>query len=89
MIDRSQVHAAATNPSLLTTREREVLQLIANGHTTQEVAEQLNISPHTATRHRANLMQKLGVHNQVELIRVASQRGLILLPRTAAGGGAT
>ena len=88
-IDRSQVHAAATNPSQLTTREREVLQLIATGHTTQEVAEQLNISPHTATRHRANLMQKLGVHNQVELIRVASQRGLILLPRTASGGGAT
>lgn len=88
-IDRSQVHAAATNPSQLTTREREVLQLIATGHTTQETAERLNISPHTATRHRANLMQKLGVHNQVELLRVAAQRGLILLPRTASGGNAT
>lgn len=88
-IDRSKVHAEATNPSQLTTREREVLQLIATGHTTQEAAERLNISPHTATRHRANLMQKLGVHNQVELLRVAAQRGLILMPRNAAGGSAT
>lgn len=88
-IDRSKVHAEAANPSQLTTREREVLQLIAIGHTTQEAAERLNISPHTATRHRANLMQKLGVHNQVELLRVAAQRGLILMPRNAAGGRAT
>jgi len=88
-IDRSQVHAAATNPSQLTTREQEVLQLIATGRTTQDVAEALHISPHTATRHRANLMQKLGVHNQVELLRVASQRGLILMPRNASGGSAT
>jgi DNA-binding NarL/FixJ family response regulator len=85
-IDRTQVQAASSNPSQLTTREREVLQLIATGHTTQQVADRLDISPHTATRHRANLMQKLGVHNQVELLRVASQRGLILLPRASAGG---
>lgn len=88
-IDRAQVQAATHHPSQLTSREREVLQLIATGHTTQQVAEQLDISPHTATRHRANLMQKLGVHNQVELLRVASQRGLILLPRGNAGGSAT
>jgi DNA-binding NarL/FixJ family response regulator len=88
-IDRAQVQVASTNPSQLTTREREVLQLIAAGHTTQQVAERLDISPHTATRHRANLMQKLGAHNQVELLRVASQRGLILLPRGHAEGGAT
>ena len=59
--------------------EREVLQLIAAGHTTSEVAERLNISPHTATRHRANLMQKLDAHNQVELVRIASAQGLIVL----------
>jgi DNA-binding NarL/FixJ family response regulator len=88
-IDRARVHEAATHPSQLTTREREVLQLIASGQTTQQLAEQLSISPHTATRHRANLMQKLGVHNQVELLRVASQRGLILLPRTNGNAGAT
>lgn len=66
-------------PVSLTAREREVLQLIANGLTTSAVAEALNISPHTATRHRANLMQKLNVHNQVELVRIAASQGLIVL----------
>lgn len=65
----------------LTHREREVLQLIVDGHTTQAVAETLSISPHTATRHRANLMQKLRVHTQMELVRAAAQRGLVVLPR--------
>jgi DNA-binding NarL/FixJ family response regulator len=65
----------------LTDREREVLQLIVDGHTTQSVAQILSISPHTATRHRANLMQKLGVHTQMELVRAAGQRGLVVLPR--------
>jgi DNA-binding NarL/FixJ family response regulator len=63
----------------LTAREREVLQLIADGHTTQELAEILQISPHTATRHRANLMQKLNAHNQVELVRVAAHKGIIII----------
>ena len=61
-------------------REREVLQLISDGLMTA-VAEHLSISIHTATRHRANLMQKLDAHNQVELLRKASKLGLILLPR--------
>jgi DNA-binding NarL/FixJ family response regulator len=65
----------------LTVREREVLQLIVDGHTTQAVADILSISPHTATRHRANLMQKLNVHTQMELVRAAAQRGLVVLPR--------
>jgi DNA-binding NarL/FixJ family response regulator len=67
----------------LTSREREVLQLIADGQTTSQAADQLSISPHTATRHRANLMRKLGVHNQAELVRTAVQRGLIVLGRTS------
>jgi DNA-binding NarL/FixJ family response regulator len=78
-IDRSRLLEVTTRPTTLTTREREVLQLIAAGHTTGEVAERLNISPHTATRHRANLMQKLDAHNQVELVRIASSQGLIVL----------
>jgi DNA-binding NarL/FixJ family response regulator len=78
-IDRSRLLEVTTRPTTLTTREREVLQLIAAGHTTSEVAERLNISPHTATRHRANLMQKLDAHNQVELVRIASAQGLIVL----------
>lgn len=70
----------------LTDREREVLQLIVDGHTTQSVADTLSISPHTATRHRANLMQKLGVHTQMELVRAASQRGLVVLPQPPISG---
>jgi DNA-binding NarL/FixJ family response regulator len=78
-IDRARLNEVMSRPTALTSREREVLQLIANGFTTQEVAESLHISPHTATRHRANLMQKLDAHNQVELVRIAVGRGLIVL----------
>jgi DNA-binding CsgD family transcriptional regulator len=56
-----------------------VLQLIADGKTTPQIAEILSISPHTATRHRANLMSKLGAHNQAELLRCAAQQGLVML----------
>ncbi len=79
-INRGKLEAAAPRAVELTAREREVLQLLADGRTTQQAADLLAISPHTATRHRANLMQKLGVHNQAELVRVAMQRGLILVP---------
>ena len=82
-IDFAHVDALETARSSLTAREREVLQLIADGHTTQHIAEILGVSPHTATRHRANLMQKLDAHNQVELVRAAVARGLILMPRAA------
>jgi DNA-binding NarL/FixJ family response regulator len=88
-IDRARVQEVLARPTMLTAREREVLQLIALGHTTQEVAERLHISPHTATRHRANLMQKLDVHNQVELVRIAASRGLIVLDGTARSNEAT
>jgi DNA-binding CsgD family transcriptional regulator len=62
--------AEGKNPEL-TDREREVLQLILDGRTTREIAELLAISPHTATHHRANLMRKLEVHSQMELVRAA------------------
>lgn len=80
-IDRERIEAAECIHLDLTAREREVLQLIASGHTTHELADLLNISPHTATRHRANLMQKLDAHNQVELVRAGVARGLIIMPR--------
>ncbi len=80
-IDMSRVRALEKDHLDLTSREREVLQLIAEGCTTQALAETLGISPHTATRHRANLMQKLDAHNQVELLRNASRKGLILMPQ--------
>lgn len=63
----------------LTSREHEVLQLIAEGYTTTEIAAIMSISPHTANRHRANILEKMGVRNQMELIRLAVKRGLIIL----------
>jgi DNA-binding NarL/FixJ family response regulator len=81
-LDAARIESLAGEPSALTEREREVLQLIAAGRTTHEVARILSISPHTATRHRANLMQKLDAHNQVELVRAAVLHGLIVMPRS-------
>jgi DNA-binding NarL/FixJ family response regulator len=63
----------------LTTREREVLHLAAEGLTNAEIAARLVISPKTAMTHRANLMRKLGLHSQTELVRYALQRGIISL----------
>lgn len=61
----------------LTTREREVLQLAAEGNTNVQIADMLSISPRTAETHRANMMRKLDLHNSTELIRFALQRGII------------
>lgn len=61
----------------LTEREREVLQLTAEGLTRTEIAERLFISPRTVESHRANLMRKLNVRNIKELIRYAVERGLV------------
>ena len=80
-VDVGRVEERARDHLELTIREREVLQLIVDGHTTTEVAEILTISPHTATRHRANLMQKLNAHSQMELVRSAARQGLIILPK--------
>jgi DNA-binding CsgD family transcriptional regulator len=62
---------------LLSLREREVLQLIAEGKSTKEVAGLLNISEHTAESHRTNLMKKLGLHGLAELILYAVRKGLV------------
>jgi DNA-binding NarL/FixJ family response regulator len=62
---------------MLTPREREVLQLIAEGYTNNAVAETLSISVKTVEKHRANLMAKLDVQGLAELIRVAFLQGLI------------
>lgn len=77
----SELLADETAGTDLTPREREILQLIAEGHNTAEIAGMLTISPHTASRHRANLMQKLAVHTQAGLIRTAIERGLVVLKK--------
>jgi two-component system, NarL family, response regulator NreC len=61
----------------LTPREREVLHLSAQGLTNKEIARRLDLSPRTAESHRANLMRKLGLHTQTDLIRLALQRGIL------------
>lgn len=61
----------------LTPRQREVLQLAAEGKTNAEMASRLNISQRTVENHRASLMQRLGLQNQTDLIRHAMRHGLI------------
>jgi len=61
----------------LTTREREVLGLAAEGQSTGDIAARLGISPRTAETHRANLMRKLGLHNQTALVRFAIRQGIL------------
>jgi two-component system, NarL family, response regulator NreC len=61
----------------LTTREREVLQLVAEGHTNSDIAAKLFISHRTVESHRASLMQKLSINSRVDLIAYALKRGLV------------
>lgn len=64
---------------LLTEREREVLQLLAEGKSNKEAATILNLSPYTVETHRTNLMQKLGLHNTAEIVLYAVRKAIIAL----------
>ena len=61
----------------LTPREREILKLIAEGHTSREIAEMLFISLKTVLGHRTRIMEKLDLHNRTELIKYAMRKGLV------------
>jgi DNA-binding NarL/FixJ family response regulator len=61
----------------LTPREGEVVKLIAEGHTTREIAEILTITENTVERHRANVLDKLGLRDRVALTLYAVRRGLV------------
>ena len=61
----------------LTAREREILKLIAEGHTSREIAEMLFISLKTVLGHRTKIMDKLGIHNRTELIKYTIRKGLV------------
>jgi DNA-binding NarL/FixJ family response regulator len=65
-------------PDPLTTREREVLRLISEGKSSKEVAAVLDISVRTAETHRANIMEKLDIHETAGLVRYAIRRGLVV-----------
>jgi len=61
----------------LTPREQQVMRLLAEGHSTKQIAENLFISPKTVENHRSNIMSKLEVHSTMELVRYAARLGLI------------
>jgi two-component system response regulator NreC len=61
----------------LTDRERDVLKLVAEGYTTQEMADMLVISPKTVEGHKSSLMNKLNIHNRLDLFKYALRRGVI------------
>jgi DNA-binding NarL/FixJ family response regulator len=62
---------------LLTPREEEIVKLVAEAHTNEEIGELLTISKKTVERHRANILEKLGMRDRVELTRYAIRRGLV------------
>jgi DNA-binding NarL/FixJ family response regulator len=67
----------AAGRGVLTPRETEVVKLIAEGHSSQEIAERLTISPKTVERHRTNILEKLGMRDRVEVTRYAIRTGLV------------
>ena len=68
---------AVDSYDLLTDREREILQLLAEGKANKEVATSLNISPYTVETHRKHILEKLNLHNPAELIVYAVRKGII------------
>ncbi len=74
---KSEDGRIAATPSDLTPREREVLQLIAEGHTSKQIAELLCLSVKTVQAHRTSLMQKLDLHDRGDLIKYAIQKRII------------
>jgi DNA-binding CsgD family transcriptional regulator len=63
--------------AVLTPRQKEVLQLIAEGHSTKEIADRLAVSIKTVEAHRANLMERLDIHDVPGLVRLAIRSGLV------------
>jgi len=83
VIDEYLKHAGSTpagdHHGHLTDREREVLQLLAEGCSAREIADRLQLSIKTVGVHRTNLMDKLGIHNATDLVKYALRKGIISL----------
>jgi DNA-binding NarL/FixJ family response regulator len=75
--DNGDGEAKGVSDDILTTREREVIQLLAEGKTSKEVAVALNLSVKTAETHRTNLMRKLDLHSIADLTRYAVRNGIV------------
>lgn len=76
---RGTASSGQPSKSLLAPREREVIQLVAEGHSSLEIARRLHLSAHTVETHRRNIMQKLGLHSVAELTRYAIREGITSL----------
>jgi DNA-binding CsgD family transcriptional regulator len=83
LVRASRLDGDGARIDALTRREREVLALLADGHTTQEVSEALSISVMTVQSHVKNVLAKLGVHSKVEAIRFAWRSGALTMPASA------
>ncbi len=77
-LGRSSQESEKASLDGLTTREQEVLSLLAEGLSNDEIGDTLQISKHTVARHRENLMRKLGLHSRSELVKYAIRKGLIV-----------
>jgi DNA-binding CsgD family transcriptional regulator len=77
MVAADAADRAAAEADPLSDREREILRLLALGHTNQEIAKMLFISVRTAETHRAHIMQKLRLSTRAELVRHALAQGLL------------
>ena len=87
-VDPSMVRALLNDPAKpsdarnesnesITPREKEILQMIVQGYTNRQIGEELHISVRTVEGHRANILEKLGLHSRVEMVRYAREHGLI------------
>lgn len=78
---RPEKEGAGSSPRRLTTREREILQLVAEGNHHQRIADLLNISVRTVDTHCNNIMRKLDLHDRASLATYAIKNGIVILPK--------
>jgi two-component system response regulator NreC len=76
-LSQQTLHSAPDPYDTVTAREREVLQLSAEGHTNENIAQKLSISRRTAEVHRTHVLEKLRLHNQTGLVKYAIRKGLV------------
>jgi DNA-binding NarL/FixJ family response regulator len=74
---RRRTQGVTSAIDLLASREREVLQMIAEGQTNKDIATKLNLSVYTVDAHRGRIMKKLNLHSAGEIVRFAMRNGLI------------
>lgn len=74
---RNQLHRGRDTLDVLTPRQRQILQMIAEGHSTRDTAERLHVSVKTVETHRAQIMERLGIYDLAGLVRFAIRAGLV------------